>query len=284
MNPRYLKYIIGIVIAFFLTSLLTTCVRVEAGYVAVKVSKYGDDQGVDLETKGPGIHWGSYNTSFHKFPTFTQNVTYTSEGGAFAFQTKEGMKVATDVGLSFSVPAGEAAKVFQKYRRGVVELTDTYLRNMVRDALNVAGSTIAVEDAYGEGKAAFIASIEKSVSEQAAKVGVLVEKVFFVNDLKLPNEVVQSINAKMAANQKAAQKQNEKAQAEADAAKVVATAQGDKDAAILRAEGEAEALNKIGEALRKNSDVVQLKAIEKWKGEVPQYMGGNAPIPFMNIK
>ena len=115
---------------------------------------------------------------------------------------------------------------------------------------------------------------------QAKEFGVVVEKVYFVNEMRLPAEVIASINKKLAANQIAAQKQNELASAIADAEKVKAAAEGEKQAAILKAQGESEALRILGDALRQNPNVAELRAIEKWDGKLPQTMVPNASTPF----
>jgi hypothetical protein len=68
-----------------------------------------------------------------------------------------------------------------------------------------------------------------------------------------------------------AQKQNEKAQATADAEKVVERAKGEKAAAIAVAEGQAEAIALIGKAMAANPLYLELKKVETWKGDVPYH-------------
>jgi regulator of protease activity HflC (stomatin/prohibitin superfamily) len=91
--------------------------------------------------------------------------------------------------------------------------------------------------------------------------------------MRLPSEVKKSIDSKVAATQIAQQKENELRAAEADAAK-----------AIAQAKGEAESTRIRGEALRTNPQALQQMAIEKWNGQLPQYLGAGAPMPFVNIK
>lgn len=277
----------GLLLAAAAMVMTVGCTRIEAGYVGVKVDKFGDDRGVDIEVLSPGTHWAGWNTEIHKFPTFTQNKIWDNKepvNEEFKFQTKEGMSVNTDLGISYYIEKDKSAQVFQKYRKGVDELTDVVIRGLVRDALNIEGSKVEVESAYGPGKGALQEAVQSTVQKQAAAVGVTVEKVYFVNDMRLPPEVVASINRKLAANQLAAQKQNELAQAQADAAKVEALALGDKNAAILRAEGEAQALDILGAALAKNREVKDLRAIEKWDGKLPTSMVPGSALPFVNVK
>lgn len=239
------------------------CDNVPAGYVGVKVQRYGDDRGVNVEVKGPGRYFNGPNVDMFIFPTFTQSYVWDKAGKSdesFTFQTVEGLSVNTDIGVSYAIPRENAPKVFQKYRRGVDEITGVYLRAIVRDALNLAGASMAVEDVYGRGKAALQQRVEDEVKANAAKVGISVEKVYFVNQMRLPEQVMNSINGKIAATQIAQQKENELRAAEADAAKQVAIAKG-----------EAEALEVKAKALRENSQILQQMAIEKWDGKLPQY-------------
>ncbi|MBK3446040.1 SPFH domain-containing protein [Pseudomonas lactis] len=109
------------------------------------------------------------------------------------------------------------------------------------------------------------------------------EADYLNGEIVLPPQVVEALNASITATQKAQQRENELRQTEAEAAKVRAAAQGDKDAAILKAQGEAESLNIRGEALRKNPGVVELNAIEKWDGKLPVYMTSGTATPFISI-
>lgn len=255
--------------------LLSACDSVPSGFVGVQVDKYGDSRGVNIEVKGPGRYFNGPNTDMFLFPAFTQNYVWDKAGEAdeaFTFQTVEGMSVNTDVGISYFIPQENAAKVFQKYRKGVEEVTSVVLRSMVRDALNMNASKMAVEDVYGKGKAALQQNVEDEVKKTAAAVGIAVENIYFVNEMRLPPQVLSSVNAKIAATQVAQQKENELRAAEADAAKAIAVARGEAEATRIR-----------GEALRSNPQALDQMTIEKWDGKLPQYMGSTS-VPFVHIK
>lgn len=252
---------------------LAGCDNVPAGHVGVQVERYGGDRGVNIEVKSPGRYFNGPNVDMFLFPTFTQSYVWDAQNTdeSFTFQTVEGLSVNTDLGISYFITPENAAKVFQKYRKGVDEITSVYLRAMARDALNLAGAQVAVEDAYGKGKPSLQQAVEDDVKRRAADVGVSVEKVYFVNQMRLPASVMNSINGKIAATQIAQQKENELRAAEADAAKAVA-----------QARGEAEAANIRGQALRANPQVLEQLAIEKWDGKLPQVTSGATP--FVNLK
>ncbi|WP_201314292.1 prohibitin family protein [Dyella sp. EPa41] len=267
--------------------LLAACSKVPAGNVGVKFQMYGDGKGA-LQELPPGRYWVGWGYEMYTFPTFTQTYTFTrspTEGRptdeSISFQTSQGLTVNADVGITYHIDPGKVTLIFQKYRKGIDEITDVYLRNMVRDALVKEAASLDIESVYGKGKANLIDAVQHDVSDEVGPVGIVVEKIYWIGELRLPENVVQSINAKIQATQMAEQRRNEVAQAQAEAQKVEAEAQGQAQARITIAEAEAKAIALKGEALRQNPHVVQMSAIEKWDGRLPTYSGG--ALPFLRI-
>lgn len=263
-------------------------VKVPAGNVGIKFNLYGTDKGVQLEEKIPGKYWLGPNEEMYLFPTFTVTDTYakTAESDqSIAFQDKEGLQLAGNFGITYAVDPTKVTVLFQKYRKGIEEISDRYLRNILRDAITSAASSRDAEEMYGQGKVAFVKAVEDDVRKQVADIGIIVENVYVIGSFGLPRSVAASINSKVEAVQAAQRKENELRQSEADAAKARAVAQGEKDAAVLRAEGKAQALNIEGEALRKNPGVAQLRAIEEWDGALPKVWTQGGTLPFlMNLE
>ncbi|MHC3915154.1 hypothetical protein ACI0FN_01117 [Alcaligenes nematophilus] len=260
--------------------LLAACSKVPAGHVGVKVHLLGGEKGVDTEELGVGRYWVGWNEDLFLFPTFTQNHTWTDKD-RLSFQTVEGLAVSADVGISYHVNPAKVTSVFQKYRKGIDEITDIYLRNMVRDALVKRASSLGIESVYGAGKASLIEQVQADVAGQTGDIGITIEKIYWVGELGLPETVVGSINAKIQATQMAAQRQNEVAQARAEAEKAVAAAKGEAEARLTLATAEADAIRIKGDALRQNPGVVSLSAIEKWDGKLPVYSSDT--VPFIQI-
>lgn len=256
---------------------LTACTKVPVGSVGIMVDLYGSDKGVLPQEKGPGRYWVGPNQELFTFPTFTQTYTWTksvSEGRAvdesFTFNSVEGISVNADVGITLHVDPTKTTELFQKYRRGMDEILDTFVHNLVRDALNERSSTMPIEEIYGKGKAGLINDAQKAVQDQLNPVGIVVEKLYFVTAPRLPESIVTAINNKMKATQMAEQRNNEIAQAEAE-----------KTIKIKEAEGEAQSIKIKGDALRDNPALVQLEAVRKWDGHLPQMNGG--AIPFISV-
>lgn len=262
---------------------------VPAGNVLVVVNKYGSDKGLDnAEVRGPGRYWLTYNQEGHLFPTFTQNYTWTKDCDAsgdctdesISFQTREGLTVNTDVGISYEVKADKAHVVFAKYRRGVDEITDIYLRNMVRDALVQEGSRLAVEAVYGSGKTDLMARVEDQVRMLVADLGIHVENIYWIGEARLPDKVIEALNAKIEATQKAQQRENEIQQTKAEAQKAIEEARGLAESVRLRAEAEAAANDLVSKSL--TPELVRYRALDKWNGELPRINGAGA-VPFVDV-
>lgn len=262
------------------------CDYVPAGNVGVRFDLYGNDRGVTGEVVGPGKYWLGINEKIYVFPTFSQNYVWTAgedEGSkndeSISFQDEEGIVINADVGITYAIDGSKADVVFQKYRRGVDEITDLYLRNMVRDAINAETSKMNVANIYGVGKEELMMRVTKRVQDQVSPIGINVEKIYWIGALRLPDAIIGAINAKIEATQKAQQRENElqtaKAQAEIEREK----ARGEADAKIIAAEAEAQSNRKIVEGL--SQELVNYKAIEKWNGTLPQYSGNT--LPFVNL-
>lgn len=280
------------VLPFILLALsIQGCTKVPAGHVGVKVYLLGTSKGVESEELGVGRYWIGINEELYLFPTFTQNYVWTknpSEGSpddeSFKFQTVEGMVVGADVGISYRIDPTKVSAVFQKYRKGVDEITDIYIRNIVRDALVNEASVREIHEVYGAGKRDLIESVEKHVREQAGEIGILVEKVYWIGELRLPAPVTMALNAKIEATQKAQQRENEVAQTIAEAEKVREEAKGSADAVLIKAKAEARALKLKADVLKNNPLLVQLEAIQKWDGVLPKFSGGDGPVPFIEVE
>lgn len=65
---------------------------------------------------------------------------------------------------------------------------------------------------------------------------------------------------------------------------VRAQAAGEADAKETLAKADAESIRIRGDALRQNPEVMQLEAINKWNGTLPQYMTNGANTPFITVK
>lgn len=252
---------------------LNSCSKVPAGYRGVIVNLYGSDKGVAEQPVGVGRYFLGWNKELYLFPTFLQNYTWTQNSvndESITMQTSEGLSINTDAGITYNIQPENVVKVFQKYRLGIDEITNTFLRNMVRDAMNKVSSTMTVEDIYGARKEDFITQVNTIVKQEAENDGIDVDKIYLIGSFRLPETVVQSINAKIQATQNAMKVENEVATAKAEAQKI-----------IVEAQARAEANKIVSQSL--TPELVQYNAIMRWDGKLPS-VTGNGAIPMINLE
>jgi regulator of protease activity HflC (stomatin/prohibitin superfamily) len=271
------------------------CDRVAPGHVGVIVSLYGDNKGVNEKAVGVGKYWIGFNEELFVFPTFSKTYSWTldkDEGSpndeSLNFQDKEGLFVNTDVGITWSISADNAVKVFQKFRKGVDEINDTFLRNTVRSALVTEGAKYRIEEIMGAQKETLMTAVQTRAIAEASVVGITVEKVFFLGRFKLPDTVRAALDEKVKATQKAMQIENEVRQTRAEAEKQIVQAEANARARLTEAKAEAEANRMLASSV--TPELVKLKEIEaqmtaagKWNGALPTQMIPGGSIPFVNV-
>lgn len=259
---------------------LVGCDRVEPGNVGIKVNKLGDDKGVG-EVVGVGRYWTGWNTRIYTFPTFKQMKIYDD---TFNFQMSDGTTIGYHIGVAYKVDPAKVTTVFQTYRKGVDDITDSDLRQKIADSLNRLASRMSTDKFIDGGKSDLLTSALKEIQDEMGPVGIQVISLSYVGKPEYPPTVIDSINAKVTANQKTLQREQEVKQREAEANMLRAEADGQADAKLKLAEAEAKSIRIRGDALRQNPEVMQLEAINKWNGTLPQYMTSGANTPFIQVK
>lgn len=290
------KFLVATLIFIGMMSAGCDFAKVEAGNVGVKVYLLGTSKGVDSEVLTPGRYWIGFNEDLYLFPVFQQTVLWSDDGNksdAFSFQTKEGMVSRVDVSVSYTVNKDKVHILFQKYRKGIEEITDIYLRNVIRDAIAQVASQMTVEEAYGERKQELQDSVVEIVRGKMQEIGINIDYIAFVGGVRPPDSVINAINAKVAAKQRAQQRENEIKEAEAQAKKQEALAKGEANARIQEARGRAEAIQIEAEAQARANQLIsqsvtetliQYRRTEKWDGKLPTVTGNNQPLIDMRTK
>ena len=281
---------------FLIVALATpacTCGTVDPGHVGVVVKMSGENSGVAPEELGVGFYFISPLKRVYEFPVFEQQYSWDKAAPvdeSFTFQTKEGLTVNADIGISYHIKPDSVASVFQRYRRPIEDIQSVFLHNLVRDALVEVGSTMEVEQVYGVGKSKFIKDVHERVRAELTPIGIEVTKISLIGEFRLPPSVQQAINGKMEATQLAMKAQNELATATAEAAKKVATAQGDANARLanaeadakailLRATAEAQANALLGKSI--TPTLVDYQRAKAWDGKMPStILGGDTTVLF----
>lgn len=272
------KWVFGTLTALF----IIWCMffkMIQPGYVGVVVDMLGDHKGVESKELHVGMHWIAPWKSVYQFPIFEQNDTWEGDREGFHFQTSEGMAVSADIGITYHLRPESIPLIFQRYRRGMDEITHVFIRNYIRDAVNKSASKTRIEDLYS-GKESFFEDVEKHVREDLSPIGIELSRIYLIGRFHFPQTVIAALNAKIEAMQRAQQRENELREAEAEAKKQVAKAEGQARCVILQAESEAKANLVLAKSV--TAELIQWQAVQKWDGKMPHVTSG--AMPFIEVK
>lgn len=297
MPSRKTKIVIGSIFAALLTLMLASFffTSVAANHVGVKFNRI--DGKVENLPLSSGWHLIGFGTSIVEFPTFTQTYTWDQATGdkgddrdeSMNFQVASGVVINSDISISYVIDPSKAPVLYQRYKRGYEEITNQVIRNAVRNALNSYGTQFDAEQLLAGGKIKLAEMVRNDINSKMNPFGIIVEQFGFVNDLRLPKQIQDSINAKIQATQEALKSEALLRKNQADAANAVAVAKGKGDARIIEAEAEAKSLEVVGKSIREyGADAARLKNqsrwIDKWDGKMPTTQLGGETNAMISVK
>lgn len=271
--------ILGAIVFTIFLSWMFFFKMISPGYVGVVVDLLGDSKGVETKELHVGMHWIAPWKTVYQFPIFEQNHTWEGRD-AFSFQTSEGLAISADIGITFHIKPESIPTIFAKYRRGMDEISDTFIRNYVRDAINKSASKMKIEDLYGESKETFFEQVQNQVKDELRGMGFEISRIYLIGRFHFPESVVAALNQKIEAIQRAQQRENELREAEAEAKKQIAKASGQAQCVMLQAESEAKANKILAESV--TPELINWQAVQRWDGKLPSVTSGATP--FINIK
>lgn len=252
---------------------------VRPGYVGIVIDMLGSNNDSEIEQLTVGIHFVPPWKRVHEFPIFQQNHTWEGENNFFTFQTSEGMAVGAEIGITYHLRPEYIPHIFQKYRRGIDEITNIFIRNYIRDAINKSASKTRIEDLYS-GKSIFFDEIEKTLRDNLSSSGIEISRIYLIGRFNFPSNVITALNAKIEAMQRAQQRENELREAEAEAKKQIALVEGQSKCMLLKSMAEAQSNEILSKSI--TPELISWQAVQKWDGKLPSVTSNS--IPFIDIK
>lgn len=255
---------------------VTGCTKVTQKDYGLKVSLMGDDKGgIEIIKPGRYILWP--NTDYVLYPRSIKTVVWTrseTEGSKsneeISFNSSDGLPFTADFGASIQVDGAKVKSLYRTYRKDLDEIANIYVRNVVRDTIQEEAAKLDAASILGAGKTTLMITVNKTVISDMKTKGILIDKVFLIGKMRPPKKVEDSIQNKLSAIQ------------DAEAINTRATAA--KEAAITKAQGEAQALKLVSNELNKNPQLVLFKIVEKWDGVAPKFLGGDLPLPTLDAE
>jgi regulator of protease activity HflC (stomatin/prohibitin superfamily) len=275
-----------VVVAGVLAAKLET---IPPGFVGVSVAKCGGTgTGVRPTPIPSGYYWRElFCEQVIEYPTSLQTLILTRsphEGSphddSVTVNSSEGMPINVDCSLSFTLDGAKVPSLYTKFRNTLDQIKETYLRQTVREALQATYAKYTAEQLYADKREASRAEAQSFLADKLLNDGFVITQ-FTINETRVPEQVKNAINAKVAMIQDAQKAEQEVRKTQALAAQRVAEAEG--QAKAKRALADAEAYYNTTVAKSLTPQLVQMEQVKKWDGTLPQTSCGNAT-PFINIK
>ena len=244
----------------------TSCfTRIDAGHEGIKVNLYGDNKGVDdVELVTGAVWYNPVTTAVYEYPTFVQTVDY----APFDINAKDGSKFTVDPTININLVAGTAAATFKKYRKPMDEVVHDVLKTHIVNAYRVKLNSYTTDELVSK-REEFELAVEDYLRDVLLKENFELGEM--TSGLKYPESLERSITAKNEAVQNALRIENEVAAIEAEAKKKIAEANGNAEAMRITADAEAYYNRTVSASLSTN--LVNMKALEKWDGKTPIVSG-----------
>jgi regulator of protease activity HflC (stomatin/prohibitin superfamily) len=267
------------VLGLLLFGVVSCGTTVEPGNVGVKIRTLGGAAGVDRQPLSSGWHFKGIGERIVEYPVIQRTYSYTREpdergpeNEEIAFADNTGLPMTADVAITLQVNPASAPKLYETYRLTFDQLLDGPIRNDVRSAVAAEAERVNVDALYSGGRQLVIQRALARVSAKWARHGVTVTQLDWIGTIRYPDVILQAIQAKTRTDQETL-----------TARAQVAKAQAQAEAQIAAARGQAESIRIINEALAANPRYVELKAVEKWDGKLPQVTGAGGA-PFINLR
>ena len=265
------------VIALAAITLVSCGQTVQPGNVGVKIRTLGPNAGVDRTPLESGWHFNGPGERIVEFPVIQRTYAYTREANSdgpeneeLSFSDNNALPMTADVQLVMRIDPNQAPALYTRYRLNFDQIFERPIRNDVRSAIAAETELVSVEYLYKGGRQQIIQRALDRVRRKWEPQGVDVSQLDWIGTIRYPQVILDSIQAKT------------KADADASAAQAqVAVAKAQADAQIEQARGQAESNRLLAQSIAASPEVVQLRAIEKWDGHLPQVSGG--AVPFVNL-
>jgi regulator of protease activity HflC (stomatin/prohibitin superfamily) len=286
MSPKAIgSLIVTGVVALVLLLVVTSCwYCVSPGNVGV-ASIFGDIQPKPLTS---GWNWKWPWVSVHEVNTQLNYYDDKAEGSSKDLQV-----VHTEITVQYSQNPTMAPPTYNQIGE-VKKIEAAVIKPAIQESVKSVTAQFTAEQLVthrhqvkGLVEETIKKFIETTLADKKLPDALLVANIA-ITDFRFSDDFNHAIEQKVKSAQEALQAENAKvktiteAEATADSRKLAASAESYAIQTIAQAK--AEALKLEGEALAKNPEVIKLRAATQWNGELPTFMGGQAPVPFMPVQ
>ncbi|MGC1132567.1 MAG: prohibitin family protein [Nitrososphaeraceae archaeon] len=190
--------------------------------------------------------------------------------------------VSTQVALNYHLDPDNAQVV---YRQLGIDYANRVIVPAIQESVKQVTARFNAEELITQ-RESVKTEIEQQIRARLAAYNIIVDTIS-ITEFQFSPEFVRAVEAKVAAQQRALQAQNELRRIEIEAQQAearavgqqqanIARAEGVRQANVLQAQGEAQAITTIDEQLRQSPSYLEWLKSQKWDGQLPLVVGGGA--------
>jgi len=254
IDPAVIKRLFGVVLILFATFVVGASATyvVQPGFRGV---------GVTLGTVSPDFKPEGFGFK-QPFITHIQPISIRQQTRPMPAEcySSDLQQVKMEVHVLYRVPESSVVKIFQEYAG---EPFDNLIAPRVQEALKEVAATQSAEQIVTRREEIKTRALELARRKIGAEFLIVTDLVIY--NLALSSELETAIEMKMVQEQEAEKAKFTQLKAQIEA-----------DTAIIRAKGEAEAIEIRGTALKANPDFIRLQIVQNWNGRSPIVVGGSA--------
>jgi len=248
--------------------------------------------GVDENELGTGWHFVAPWNSVKLMDKTVWVYTLTKKSGegektvddAIWAPTSDGIKMGFDISVNWHIDPSQASWIYanisasQDGEGKYHWMEENIIRPAIKSIMPLTISKYTPIECYSDKRAEIQDRVQKALIEELAKNHIIV-------DVAQIREVYYNRDFELAINQKKLEEQKVLTMVQITRQKdeQLKQAEIDKNIAIQQAEGEAKALQIKGNSINANPKIIQLEWINKWDGELPNYMMGNGQGVILNL-
>jgi regulator of protease activity HflC (stomatin/prohibitin superfamily) len=189
-----------------------------------------------------------------------------------------------DLTFTYQYQQDSVTNVFTEFKgQSGKEVRDSFIKPNIISWTKEIVAKYKVSDILGSERANVNLALTEYLAQKFEAYGITISNVSLIN-IEVDEETQEAINAKITAQQNAETQaiNNQTAidKAEAEAKVKLTDAQAEADATKIKAEAEAEANKKLAASI--TQELIDNNKVEKWNGELPQYMGDDLSLILNN--
>lgn len=262
IDPRLLKRLLGGALLLFATIIIAA----SATYVVQPGSR---GVAVTLGTVSPDFKPEGFGLK-QPFVTHIQQISIRQQTRRMPAEcySSDLQQVKMEVHVLYRVPEHSVVKIFQEFAG---EPFDNLIAPRVQEALKEVAATQSAEQIVKKREEIKTRALELARRKIGAEFLIVADLVIY--NLALSPELETAIEMKMVQEQEAEKAKFTQLKAQIEA-----------DTAIIRAKGEAEAIQVRGAALRATPDFIKLQILQNWNGRSPLVVGGGGSNVMLSLE